>query len=173
MINNMNDLHNTLKSALEFIESQKEKSAPEPELHESVINFDPDWWPKMFECFYTASSHNSYAKRWVNVPDLQIKLFSRDRESGIFQTSEQAETYRKINNRYYELMDGVKLDWGNEKGDKHYFCCDVKDGDICRLVRSHLANQGTKFMTREIAETLRKEFKPEELKIWILGGSKK
>ena len=81
------------------------------------------------------------------------------------------DTFVKVNERYYELMDGVVLDWGRNTQQKRNMQRDDA-GEITHEAWYKFQTQGKSPMTREVYDTMIKEFTDAELKLWITGGAR-
>ena len=81
----------------------------------------------------------------------------------IGRTQEACETFRRVHDRYHELMEGVELSEYNtyELGYNH------EENEVAHC--TGIMQFGTRLMTIDIAKTLISEFSTDELRLWITG----
>ena len=127
------------------------------------------WWPEDYgEYWHYASG------RCLNITNNEGSVrASRRRAGGIFATAEDRDTFVRVNERYYELMDGVVLDWGYKSSVKYYFywCHNEAEAivDVCWAKQA----QGTNYMTEAESDIMTLEFTQAELKLWVLEGAQR
>ena len=90
-----------------------------------------------------------------------------------FATLKDYDTFKKVNERFHELMDGVVLDWNS--GEKKWFVLYDHDNKCMSYDASRweCQAQGVNYMTLDVSGTMRKEFTDAELKLWVLGGARR
>lgn len=161
-----------LKNKIDHLEVLLKECKDELEQGEKETDIDySTWWPENGGGYYFIDNDGNI-EYGASYGEYAI-IHARNSISGILATKDHAETFKKIDDRYWQLMEGVSLDWGDFDVKKYFLRYDHSAIDIFDVyVRSSQA-QGIKYMTKEIAEKLYKDFTQAELKLWILGGARR
>lgn len=159
-----------LKKRYEASKAELEALGKEIEALETEIDYST-WWPREGEGYFFIPARGGVVPAPPGCPIVALS-HSRYTAGGLFATREHAETWLKIDKRYWELMQGVTLDWKTEKS-KVWFYFNHKDDDVLACTETFDQNEGSKHMPPEVADTLFKEFTQAELKLWVLGAARR
>lgn len=130
------------------------------------------WRPEQGDDYYLINSLGGVEGFYSNVEERTIQNI-RNSISGGFATQEHADTWKRINDRYWGLMKGVKLDWGDASQAKFHLYYHHGHKKVIKNTDCIGEDQGTNYMTEEAADKLLSEFTQAELKLWVLGGARR